>query len=73
MQSIFDFFFFPYQNTDLVFIILELIAAIMGIISVIYAKRENILVFPIGIISTGIYIYLLYKWQLYGDLLINVY
>lgn len=73
MQSIIDFFFSPYQNTDLVFIILELIAAIMGIISVIYAKRENILVFPVGIISTGIYIYLLYKWQLYGDLLINVY
>jgi nicotinamide mononucleotide transporter len=52
---------------------LEIVAATFGVISVIYAKRENILVFPTGIISTGIYVYLLSQWNLYGDLIINIY
>ena len=38
-----------------------------------FAKKENILVFPTGIISTAIYVYLLSKWDLYGDLIINIY
>jgi len=31
------------------------------------------LVFPTGIISTAIYVYLLSQWSLYGDLIINIY
>ena len=54
-------------------IILELIAAVFGVASVLYAKKENILVFPTGIISTVIYVYLLSQWDLYGDLIINIY
>ena len=54
-------------------IILEFFAATFGVISVVFAKRENILVYPTGIISTGIYVYLLSQWSLYGDLIINIY
>ncbi|HHH52604.1 MAG TPA: nicotinamide riboside transporter PnuC [Bacteroidetes bacterium] len=52
---------------------LEIIAAFMGILSVWFAKKENILVFPTGIISTALYVYLLSQWNLYGDLIINIY
>ena len=36
-------------------------------------KKENKLVFPTGFISTSIYIYILYYWEIYGDLTINIY
>lgn len=73
MIELLDFFIEPYKNAPIINIILEIIAAFFGIISVFYAKRENILVFPTGIISTGIYVYLLSTWNLYGDLIINIY
>lgn len=73
MDTFIDFFLEPYRTAPLVNIILEIIAAGLGIASVLYAKRENVLVFPTGIISTTIYIYLLSQWNLYGDLIINIY
>ena len=73
MNSIIDFFLEPYQSASTFNIILELIAAILGVTSVFYAKKENILVYPTGIISTGIYVYLLSQWALCGDLVINIY
>jgi len=73
MTELLDFFIEPYKNAPIINIILEFIAALFGIISVFYAKKENILVFPTGIISTGLYVYLLSQWNLYGDLIINVY
>ncbi len=73
MNDIIDFFIAPYTNTQFIYILLEFIAAFFGIVSVFYAKKENILVFPTGVISTGLYIYLLYRWQLFGDLIINIY
>ncbi|SNR71438.1 nicotinamide riboside transporter PnuC [Lutibacter flavus] len=73
MNEIIDFFTGPYQSASTIKILLELIAAIFGVASVLYAKNENILVFPTGIISTVIYVYLLSKWNLYGDLIINIY
>jgi len=73
MNNIVEFFIAPYSNTEFIYILLEFIAAFFGIISVYYAKKENVLVFPTGIISTGLYIYLLYRWQLFGDLIINIY
>lgn len=73
MNNIVEFFIAPYSNTEFIFILLEFIAAFFGIVSVYYAKKENILVFPTGIVSTGLYIYLLYRWQLFGDLIINIY
>ncbi len=68
-----DFFLEPYYSASIFNICLEFIAALFGVISVMYARKENILVFPTGIISTGIYVYLLSQWSLYGDLIINVY
>jgi nicotinamide mononucleotide transporter len=73
MEPIIDFFTGPYKNTPLIFIILEFTAAALGILSVWFAKKENIWVYPTGILSTGIYVYLLSRWQMYGDLIINIY
>lgn len=73
MNSIVDFFTEPYRTATALNIILEFIAASFGVASVLFAKRENILVYPTGIISTGIYVYLLSQWDLYGDLIINIY
>lgn len=73
MTNLLEFLLEPYQAASAFHIILEILAAIFGIASVFYARKENILVFPTGIISTVIYVYLLSQWTLYGDLIINVY
>ena len=73
MNEILDFLLEPYQSATALNISLEFIAALFGVISVFYAKKENILVFPTGIISTALYVYLLSQWNLYGDLIINIY
>jgi len=73
MQELIQFFTDPYQSTPVYLIVIEFIAMAFGIISVFYAKKENILVYPTGIISTGLYVYLLSRWQMYGDLIINIY
>ena len=59
-----------YSNTD---ISLEIIAVFFGFLSVWFSKNNNILVFPTGLINTSIFVYLLFKWSLLGDMLINVY
>ena len=69
----FDFFFSQYSNYQTHDIILEIIAVLLGIASVWYAKKDDILVFPTGMISTLIYVYLLWKWTLWGDMIINGY
>ncbi|MFT5228641.1 MAG: nicotinamide mononucleotide transporter, partial [Urechidicola sp.] len=73
MESIISFFIEPYQQAETLDVILEIMAVILGVTSVLYAVRENILVFPTGIISTGIFIYLLYKYTLFGDMIVNGY
>jgi nicotinamide mononucleotide transporter len=73
MDTLFEFFIAPYKEATILNIILEFIAAVFGVISVFYAKKENILVYPTGIISTALYVYLLSQWALYGDLIINIY
>jgi len=73
MNELISFFLLPYQSATTFNIILEFVAAVFGVISVFYARNENIRVFPTGIISTAIYVYLLSRWTLYGDLIINVY
>jgi len=73
MQPIFDFFFGQYYEYPTVFIYLEVIAVIFGFLSVWYSKQENILVYPTGIISTLIFVYLLWQWELLGDMMINAY
>ena len=52
---------------------LEFIAVIAGIASVWYSRKENILVYPIGLINTSIYIYLSVKGNLFGEASVNFY
>lgn len=73
MNSIIDFFLEPYQDATVFDVSIEAVAAIFGILSVWYAKREKILVYPTGIISTALYIYICYKFVLYGDVIVNFY
>jgi nicotinamide mononucleotide transporter len=68
-----DFFLNAYKNASLLQIFLELAAFIFGILSVWYAKKENIWVYPTGLIATIITTYLLYTAGYLGDMLINGY
>ena len=69
----FEFLFDQYKDYPTHEIVLELTAIIFGLLSVWYAKKDNIWVFPTGIINTIIYTYLLWKWSLLGDMMINFY
>ncbi|PJJ09634.1 nicotinamide mononucleotide transporter [Flavobacterium sp. 1] len=69
----FDYLFAQYKGYPVHEVYLELIAVFFGLCSVWYAKKDNILVFPTGLISTSIYAYLLWQWSLLGDSMINVY
>ncbi|WP_298519581.1 nicotinamide riboside transporter PnuC [uncultured Kordia sp.] len=73
MSQFFDFLTEPYANVSWFMIMLEFIAACFGIASVWFAKQEKIWVYPTGIVSTIIYIYLCYNGGLYGDTAINIY
>jgi len=51
----------------------EIVAVFFGLLSVWYAKKENILVFPTGIISVLLYVYICFHWKLYADMGVNFY
>ena len=53
--------------------ILEIIATSFGILSVWFARKNNILVFPTGIISVLIYAYITYENKIYAETGINIY
>lgn len=73
MNPIFDFLFGQYAEYQTVDIVLEIIAVIFGFLSVWFSKQNKIWVFPTGMISTIIFVYLLLKWELLGDMMINGY
>ncbi|MGP4787704.1 nicotinamide riboside transporter PnuC [Psychrobacter sp. 1Y11] len=73
MVELFNWLFGQYADYSTLFISLELIAVSFGVASVLLASRLNVLVFPIGLISTAIFVYLLWQWQLFGDMFINAY
>ena len=73
MSQIFNFLFEQYSSYAVLDIVLEITAVFFGFASVWYSKQNNILVFPTGLISTSIFVYLLFKWQLLGDMMINGY
>ncbi|MDZ4204057.1 MAG: nicotinamide riboside transporter PnuC [Bacteroidales bacterium] len=50
---------------------IEIIAVFFGLLSVWYAKKANILVYPTGIISVLIYVYICFYAKLYADMGIN--
>ena len=73
MSLIFDWFFSQYDGIPTYLIVLELIGVLFGFLSVWYSKQDNILVYPTGIISTAIFVYILSVYGLLGDMLINGY
>ena len=73
MYQIFDLLFEQYSQFQTIDIVLEITAVVFGLLSVWFSKNNNILVFPTGMISTFIFIYLLYKSVLLGDMMINAY
>lgn len=52
---------------------LEGIAVFFGIASVFYSMREHIWVYPTGLISTSIYVWICFEYKLYADMGINAY
>lgn len=73
MTEIFNFLFEQYKTYETIDIVLEIIAVVFGFLSVWYSKKNKVLVFPTGMISTLIFVYLLLKWELLGDMMINAY
>lgn len=73
MSPIFDYLFGQYADYDTLDIVLEVVAVVFGLLSVWFSKQNNILVYPTGLISTSIFVYLLLKWGLLGDMMINAY
>lgn len=67
LSSFFDLFWQNVLETTF----LEIIAVIFGLMSVWYAKKANILVYPTGIVSVLIYVYILIEPKLYADVGIN--
>ena len=53
--------------------LLEAIAVITGIVSVWFSRKENILVYPTGLVNTIIYVYLSFKYHLIGEAAVNFY
>ncbi|MDP2238436.1 MAG: nicotinamide riboside transporter PnuC [Bacteroidales bacterium] len=65
-----DFFDLFLQNL-LQTTLLEIIAVIFGLLSVWYSMKVNILVYPTGIVSVIIYVYICFFAGLYADMGIN--
>jgi len=69
----YELFIKPYEEYTFFQIFLEAVAAFFGLLSVFFSVKRNIWVYPTGIISTTIYVYILFNFGLLGDMLINVY
>jgi len=69
----FEFLFNQYKNASTLQIVLEAFAFVFGIISVVCAKKENIWVYPTGLISTVITVYLLFQASYFADMTMNFY
>ncbi len=72
-MNLYDLFVKPYEDYNSLDISLEASAAFFGILSVYYSIKKNIWVYPTGIISTLLYVYILFNFGLLGDCMINVY
>ncbi len=73
MNQLFETLFSQYSAYSALDIVLELTAVFFGIVSVLYAKKNNVLVYPSGIVGSAIFVYLLIKWGLFGDFIINIF
>ena len=68
-----DFFLEAYSGIPTLDILLEAVAFFFGIASVVFAKKENILVYPTGLVATIITVYLMFKAEYFGDMTMNFY
>ncbi|MGP1478622.1 MAG: nicotinamide riboside transporter PnuC [Capnocytophaga sp.] len=73
MNPFFEWLFSQYQGVPFHLVLIEIIGVIFGFLSVWFAKRGNIWVYPTGIVSTVLFVYLLWHYVLWGDMLINAY
>jgi len=73
MNDVIEALFGQYSGYETIDIALEIIAILFGFLSVWYSKNNKIWVYPTGMVSTLIFVYLLLKWGLLGDMLINAY
>ncbi len=73
MNELFETLFGQYSGYETIDIALEIIAVIFGFLSVWYSKNNKVWVYPTGMVSTLIFVYLLLKWELLGDMMINAY
>lgn len=73
MNEFFQWLFSQYNGTPTYLVVLEFIAVFFGLLSPWFSMKNNILVYPTGIISTIIYVYILAVYGLLGDMLINAY
>lgn len=72
-MELYEFFLASYQQTPWNVIAIEIVVFVFGIASVWLAKDENILVYPTGLVSTVLTVYLLCRAHYLGDMLVNVY
>jgi nicotinamide mononucleotide transporter len=72
-MEVFETIFSQYKGYSNTLIFLEITGSILGVVSALYSRVNNILVFPLGIVSTAIFVYLLYDFNLLGDMIINAY
>ena len=73
MNDIINYLFQQYSTYSQLDVGLEIFAVICGFFSVWFSKNNNVLVFPTGLVNTSIFVYLLFKWELLGDMVINAY
>lgn len=73
MQQIIEYFTAQYQSYTTFQIWVESIAAVFGVLSTWFASKNSIWVFPTGIINTLLYVYLLFVFNLFGDMIVNFY
>jgi len=68
-----ELFLEPYQSYESYQIVLELTATVFGLLSVYFSIKKNIWVYPTGLVSTVLYVYILFNFGLLGDMMINFY
>ncbi|CAD7816607.1 Nicotinamide riboside transporter PnuC [Chryseobacterium aquaeductus] len=73
LMNLYDLFVKPYETYTYLQIFLEASGALFGILSVYFSIKKNIWVYPTGIVSTIIYVYILFNFGLLGDCMINLY
>ncbi len=69
LQELFRQFLLDLKNTGW----LEFIAVLSGIVSVWYSRKEDILVYPTGLINTLAYVWLSFHSSLLGEASVNLY